>query len=110
MQGNPEARFLGYPVSIPAVTSAVGGIVGTRLALKTSSQVTKEKFMDTKTKKEVVRYNRPQFEQKGYGRLIGRGLAGGVAGAIPGILAGKLINKALARSENDKQPPMHPYQ
>jgi len=110
LQGNPEARFLGYPVSIPAVTSAVGGIAGTRLALKTSSQVTKEKFMDTKTKKEVVRYNRPQFEQKGYGRLIGRGLAGGVAGAVPGILAGKLINKALARSENDKQPPMHPYQ
>ncbi len=110
LEGNPEARFLGYPVSIPAVTSAVGGIAGTRLALKTSSQVTKEKFMDTKTKKEVVQYNRPQFEQKGYARLMGRGLAGGVAGAVPGVLAGKLINKALARSENDKQPPMHPYQ
>ena len=110
LEGNPEARFLGYPVSIPAVTSAVGGIAGTRLALKTSSQVTKEKFMDTKTKKEVVQYNRPQFEQKGYARLMGRGLAGGVAGAVPGVLAGKLINQALSRSENDKQPPMHPYQ
>ena len=110
LEGNPEARFLGYPVSIPAVTSAIGGIAGTRLALKTSSQVTKEKLMDTKTKKEVVQYNRPQFEQKGYARLMGRGLAGGVAGAVPGVLAGKLINQALSRSENDKQPPMHPYQ
>ena len=41
---------------------------------------------------------------------MGRGLVGGVAGSVHGILAGKLINKALARSENDKQPPMHPYQ
>ncbi len=37
-------------------------------------------------------------------------MAGGFAGGVPGILAGKLMNQALARSENDKQPPMHPYQ
>ena len=110
LQGNPEARFLGYPVSIPAVTSAIGGIAGARLAFETSSQVTKEKLMDAKTKKEVVQYSRPQFQQKGYGRLIGRGLAGGLAGGVSGILAGKLINQVLSRSENDKQPPMHPYQ
>ena len=66
--------------------------------------------MDAKTKKEVVQYSRPQFQQKGYGRLIGRGLAGGLAGGVSGILAGKLINQVLSRSENDKQPPMHPYQ
>ena len=41
-------------------------------ALKTSPQVTKEKFMDTKTKIEVVQYNRPQFEQKGYAKIVGR--------------------------------------
>jgi hypothetical protein len=110
LQGNPEARFLGYPVTIPSVTSAVGGIAGTRLALKTSSQVTKTPVTDPKTKQKSVQLDPPQFGKKGYGRFIGRGLAGGIAGSVPGILAGKLMNQALARSENNKQPPMHPYQ
>ena len=110
LQGNPEARFLGYPVTIPSVTSAVGGIAGTRLALKTSSQVTQTPITDPKTKQKSVQLDPPQFGKKGYGRFIGRGLAGGIAGSVPGILAGKLMNQALARSENNKQPPMHPYQ
>ena len=109
LQGNPEARFLGYPVSIPTITSAVGGIAGTRLALKTSSQV-KEVTAEVSTEGTKKTLVGPTFGEKGYKRFIGRGLAGGVAGAVPGILAGKLINQALARSENDKQPPMHPYQ
>ena len=54
LQGNPEGRFLGFPVTIPAVTGAVGGIAGTRLALQTSSQIKKETVVDPKTKKEVT--------------------------------------------------------
>ena len=80
------------------------------LALKTSSQVTKTPITDPKTKQKSVQLDPPQFGKKGYGRFIGRGLAGGIAGSVPGILAGKLMNQALARSENNKQPPMHPYQ
>ena len=111
LQGNPEARFLGFPVTIPAVTGAVGGIAGTRLALQTSSQIKKETVVDPKTKKDVTTYQRPtKIGQKGYLRMMGRGLAGGAVGSVPGILAGKLMNQALARSENNKQPPMHPYQ
>ena len=110
LQGNPEARFLGFPVTVPAFTGAVGGIAGTRLALKTSSQIKKETVVDPKTKKDVTTYKRPtKIGQQGYLRMMGRGLAGGAIGSVPGILAGKLMNQALARSENNKQPPMHPY-
>ena len=109
LEGNPEARFLGYPVSIPAVTSAIGGIAGARLGLKTSPRA-KEVTTEVSTEGTKTTLVGPRFGEKGYKRFIGRGLVGGVAGAVPGILAGKLINKALARSENDKQPPMHPYQ
>tara|TARA_A100000172_G_scaffold79672_1_gene67284 strand:+ start:526 stop:1611 length:1086 start_codon:yes stop_codon:yes gene_type:complete len=108
LEGNPEAKFLGYPVSIPAVTSAVGGIAGTRLALKTSPQV-KEVTTEVSTEGTKTTLVGPKLGEKGYKRFLGRGLAGGVAGAVPGILAGKLINQALAKSELDKQPPMHPY-
>ena len=109
LEGNPEARFLGYPVSIPAVTSAIGGIAGARLGLKTSPRA-KEVTTEVSTEGTKTTLVGPRFGEKGYKRFIGRGLVGGVAGAVPGVLAGKLINKALARSENDKQPPMHPYQ
>ena len=39
LQGDPEARFLGYPVSIPAVTGGVAGTVGARTAIITSPDV-----------------------------------------------------------------------
>tara|TARA_R100000995_G_scaffold72113_1_gene40823 strand:+ start:305 stop:1375 length:1071 start_codon:yes stop_codon:yes gene_type:complete len=109
LQGNPEARFLGYPVSIPSVTSAVGGIAGARMAIASSPDVQKIKqeslLKEQKVKTELAV---PQTASKRR-KLMGRAMVGGIAGAVPGIIAGKLINQALSRSELDKQPTMHPY-
>ena len=111
LQGDPEARFLGYPVSIPAVTGGVAGIVGARTAIMTSPNVQKTQqasLLDKGTKSVAGPSTR-----KGQAKLVGRAMVGGLAGGIPGILAGKLINQALARSENDKTSSlagsMNPY-
>ena len=100
LQGDPEARFLGYPVSIPAVTGGVAGIVGARTAIITSPDVQKTQqasLLDKGTKSVAGPSTR-----KGQAKLVGRAMVGGLAGGVPGILAGKLINQALARSDNDK--------
>ena len=111
LQGDPEARFLGYPVSIPAVTGGVAGIVGARTAIITSPNVQKTQqasLLDKGTKSVAGPSTR-----KGQAKLVGRAMVGGLAGGVPGILAGKLINQALARSENDKASSlagsMNPY-
>jgi hypothetical protein len=122
LQGNPEARFLGYPVSIPAVTGAVAGLAGARVAIMTSPDI--RSGMDPKTKttikeeqliipnindevpKSAKLKSQPLLSSpktnKAKARLIGRAMAGGLVGSVPGILAGKLANQALARSDNDK--------
>ena len=117
LQGNPEARFLGYPVSIPAVGGVIGGLTGARTAIMTSPDVkvsvgkgqvattqlvipNVDDTLSKKIKPEKL-LTTPQTG-KGKARLIGRAMAGGLAGSVPGILAGKLANQALARSDNDK--------
>ncbi len=111
LEGNPEARFLGYPVSIPSVVGGVAGIVGARTAIMTSPNVQKTQqasLLDKGTKSVAGPSTR-----KGQAKLVGRAMVGGLAGGVPGILAGKLINQALARSENDKvsslSGSMNPY-
>ena len=128
LQGNPEARFLGYPVSIPAVGGVIGGLAGARTAIMTSpdikisvgegqvatTQLVIPNVDDTLSKKiKPEKLLSTPKTGKGKVRLIGRAMGGGLAGSVPGILAGKLINQALARSENDKASSlagsMNPY-
>ena len=128
LQGNPEARFLGYPVSIPAVGGVIGGLTGARTAIMTSPDVkvsvgkgqvattqlvipNVDDTLSKKIKPEKL-LTTPQTG-KGKARLIGRAMTGGLVGSVPGILAGKLANQALARSDNDKASSlagnMNPY-
>ena len=130
LQGNPEARFLGYPVSIPAVGGVIGGLAGARTAIMTSpdikisvgeGQVATTQGVIPKLNEQLPKSGQIKPEKllstpqtgKGKARLIGRAMAGGLAGSVPGILAGKLANQALARSENDKASSlagsMNPY-
>jgi len=130
LQGNPEARFLGYPVSIPAVGGVIGGLAGARTAIMTSpdikisvgeGQVATTQGVIPKLNEQLPKSGKIKPEKllstpqtgKGKARLIGRAMAGGLAGSVPGILAGKLANQALARSENDKASSlagsMNPY-
>ena len=130
LQGNPEARFLGYPVCIPAVGGVIGGLAGARTAIMTSpdikisvgeGQVATTQGVLPKLNEQLPKSGQIKPEKllstpktgKGKARLIGRAMGGGLAGSVPGILAGKLINQALARSENDKASSlagsMNPY-
>ena len=130
LQGNPEARFLGYPVSIPAVGGVIGGLAGARTAIMTSpdikisvgeGQVATTQGVIPKLNEQLPKSGKIKPEKllstpqtgKGKARLIGRAMGGGLAGSVPGILAGKLANQALARSENDKASSlagsMNPY-
>lgn len=69
LEGVPEARMLGYPITIPSVTSAAGGIAGAATAIRTAPTL------------------RGSFK---------RGLAGAALGSGAGVIAGNLANAVLA--------------
>lgn len=78
LQGVPEVRMLGYPVTIPSVTTAVGGIVGAGAAIRTAPLI-KNSFR--------------------------RGLAGAITGAGAGAILGNLANAVLAAKPDEQQLP-----
>lgn len=78
LQGVPEARMLGYPITIPSVTTAVGGITGAAAAIRTAPLV-KSSFK--------------------------RGLAGAAGGAAAGAMLGNLANTVLAAKPVENQLP-----
>lgn len=88
LEGNPEARLFGYPISIPSLTALGGGLAGARTGIS----------MGTK----------PSVTQKGTRtQAVGRGLAGGALGSAAGAVAGVLLNQAIAATGNtDYKLPM----
>jgi len=78
LQGVPEARVLGYPVTIPSVATAAGGIAGAALAIRTAPTV------------------RNSFR---------RGLAGAAAGSAAGAMLGNLANTVLAAKATQQTLP-----
>jgi hypothetical protein len=96
LQGDPEARVLGYPVSIPSVTALAGGIAGSRMGILSSPTV-----------ERVVQPNLLTSEKASVSRVMGkrtptvlRGLAGGALGSAAGAMAGVLINQAISAAGN----------
>lgn len=86
LQGVPEARVFGYPVSIPTVTTAAGGMLGARAAVNYKPTAAQEGTL---------------IARKGL-----RGIAGGLGGAAAGAVAGVLTNQAIAASQQNSQLPM----
>jgi hypothetical protein len=78
LEGVPEARMLGYPITIPSVTTAVGGIAGASAAIRTAPLV------------------KTSFK---------RGLIGAAGGAAAGAMLGNLANAALAAKPAERQLP-----
>ena len=78
LEGVPEARMLGYPITIPSVATAVGGIAGASAAIRTAPLV------------------KTSFK---------RGLAGATGGAAAGAMLGNLANAALAAKPAERQLP-----
>lgn len=78
LEGVPEARMLGYPITIPSVTAAAGGIAGAAAAIRTAPTV------------------RNSFK---------RGLAGAALGSGAGVIAGNLANAVLAAKSTQQSLP-----
>ena len=78
LEGVPEVRVLGYPVTIPSVTAAAGGIAGAATAIRTAPTV-KNSFR--------------------------RGLAGAALGSGAGVIAGNLANAVLASKATEQTMP-----
>jgi len=78
LQGVPEARVLGYPVTIPSVTTAAGGIAGAALGIR-SAPLLKNSFR--------------------------RGLAGAATGSVSGAVLGNLANAVLASKATQQTLP-----
>ena len=78
LQDVPEARVLGYPITVPSVTTAVGGLVGAGAAIRTAPLV-KNSFK--------------------------RALIGSTGGAATGAIAGNLANAVLAAKPVENQLP-----
>ena len=116
LQGDPEARILGYPVSIPSVTALAGGVTGARLGVLSAPSVvsTTQLALDvpgakTKTTTRIAPQIKTEGQRIAMGKTKGslvRGLAGGVLGSAAGAVAGVMANRALAASQRDTQLPM----
>lgn len=78
LEGVPEARVVGYPVTIPSVTTAVGGIAGAAAGIR-SAPILKQSFR--------------------------RGLAGAVLGGGAGVIAGNIANATLAAKPVEQKLP-----
>lgn len=105
LQGNPEARFLGYPVSVPSVTALAGGLVGAREAIKRAPSVT------TAVQGGLEGVGGKPVKTRTMGKApILRAIGGGLAGSAGGVLAGNLFNRALAATQKNTQLPMSPYE
>lgn len=83
LQGVPEARIVGYPVTIPMVTSLAGGVAATAIATRVGGD-------KAKTFKRA-------------------GLAG-LAGSVGGVVVGNLINNEIAKANRPQLPTIGEYQ
>ena len=102
LQGDPEARLLGYPVSIPSVTALAGGVAGARLGVASAPRT--EKIIQP----SLLAGEKADVSRVVMGRrtpTILRGLAGGVAGAAVGAVTGVLANQAISAAGNAMRLP-----
>jgi hypothetical protein len=108
LQGDPEARVLGYPVSIPSVTALAGGVTGARLGVRSAPTVlqTVQPSLLPGVKAEVSTTMTKRTPS------VLRGLAGGAIGSAAGTVVGVLANQAIAAAGNamNKLPTQTEYQ
>lgn len=82
LQGYPEARLLGFPVTIPSATAAAGGIAGMAVGARIGGP-------------------------KGRAR---RTVATALAGSLGGALTGNVINETIAAANRPKLPTIGEYE
>lgn len=90
LQGVPEARLLGFPVTIPMATGFAGGTIAAKLAL------------ESQQKRPTGLAGRPAAR-------IARGVVAGFAGSLAGVAAGNLINESIAQANRPIYPSTTQY-
>jgi hypothetical protein len=102
LQGVPEARVFGYPISIPSVTAVAGGSLGAKLGLASVP------YGETVVQPNILLNEKDVVSRAGSkpGARGVRGAVGGLAGSFVGVMAGNLINQSLAAKQLDSQLPM----
>lgn len=83
LQGYPEARMLGFPVTIPMAGGFVTGSIAARQAVASAAN----------PRQRAV-----------------RGIIGGLAGSTAGVTAGNLINEVIATANRPKLQELNEYQ
>lgn len=96
LQGYPEARMLGFPVTLPMVGGFAAGSIAARQAMVQNRAVTPEGKTVT------------QFYPGRKGAV--RGIVGGLAGSVAGVAAGNLINEVIATANRPKLEELQEYQ
>lgn len=108
LEGVPELRMLGYPVNIASTATAIGGLAGTSIALRSKkagkSVVTQPGLAGIAN--DVTTTTTTPGYQKG---LTRRGLIGGAAGALTGAAAGTVVNSIIAQANRPKLPTTTEY-
>lgn len=85
LQGHPEARMLGFPISLPMAGGFLVGTAGAKLAAKTAAAGT--------PKQRAV-----------------RGALGGLAGSLGGVLTGNVVNEVVAQGNRPRLPTTAEYE
>jgi hypothetical protein len=80
LQGVPEVRLLGFPITIPSAAATAGAAAGLTLAGKTP------------------------------GITPGRTILAGLAGSVGGAAIGNVVNEVIAMANRPKLPNLHEYQ
>lgn len=101
LEGVPEARVFGYPVSIPTVTTVAGGIAGARLAMASAPKPPAAMQLNLLDKAPTPMES--SYKSRG---VATRGVLGGLAGGAAGAIAGVIANQILAAKANESQLPM----
>lgn len=96
LQGYPEARMLGFPVTIPMVAGFAAGSIASREAqIQSRTQ--------TPAGKKVTKYYEPAQRAK-------RGIIAGGLGSLAGVAAGNLINEVIAIANRPTLEELQTYQ
>lgn len=104
LEGKPEIRLMGNPISIPSITALAGGLAGARYGVTQVDRTRGPIQLDLLGKPQVLKGE----VQRG-GR-IGRGIAGAGVGALTGAAIGLLVNEAIASANRPQLPRLAEYQ
>jgi hypothetical protein len=96
LQGYPEARMLGFPVTIPMAAGFAAGSLGAREAMIAGRS-------RTPAGKRLTTYYPPKQ------RAV-RGMLGGALGSIAGVTAGNVTNEIIASANRPQLPTTTQYQ